>query len=105
MLLVLPPNFLVGDAQTTPSFIAKHSTQVGVLAAPALLSLRVMTKRLGEDHTRAKALAEGLAKVPGIEVDPASVQSNIVMFHIAKTGLTGQEFVKAVAAHGVKVSR
>lgn len=63
-----------------------------------------MTKRLGEDHTRAKALAEGLAKVPGIEVDPASVQSNIVMFHIAKTGLTGQEFVKAMAAHGVKVS-
>ena len=54
--------------------------QAGVIAAPAIVSLETMVDRLAEDQARAKRLAEGIAQVPGLFIDPASVQSNIVVF-------------------------
>jgi len=56
--------------------------QAGILAACGLVSLRTMTKRLGEDHANAKQLANGLADIPGIALDPDSVKSNIVFFDV-----------------------
>src|SRR5512147_3228860 len=41
--------------------------QVGVLAAAGLISLEKMTKRLAEDHARAKKLADGLRQIKGVE--------------------------------------
>lgn len=54
--------------------------QAGVIAAAAIVSLETMIDRLPEDHARAKTLAEGIAQVPGLSIDPRSVQSNIVVF-------------------------
>ncbi len=45
--------------------------QVGVLAAACLISLNVMSKRLQEDHDNARALAEGIARLPGATIDAA----------------------------------
>lgn len=56
--------------------------QAGVLAAAGIVALETMTERLREDHARARALAEGLARLEGISVDLASVQSNMVYFDI-----------------------
>jgi threonine aldolase len=56
--------------------------QAGVLAAAGLIALEKMPARLGEDHAKARMLAEGLSTVPGIEIDAASVQTNIVIFDI-----------------------
>ena len=52
--------------------------QVGVLAAAGLVALETMTGRLAEDHRNARLLAESLARIPGIAIDMASVQTNIV---------------------------
>lgn len=52
--------------------------QAGVLAACGLKSLREMTGRLGEDHDNARALAEALAKMPGVQVDLDRVRTNMV---------------------------
>ena len=52
--------------------------QVGVLAAAGLLALRDGTRRLGEDHSHAQALAVGMAAIPGAVIDPALVETNIV---------------------------
>ena len=38
--------------------------------------------RLAEDHVHARLLAEGLASLPGVQLDPASVETNIVIFHV-----------------------
>ncbi|MER3456198.1 MAG: low specificity L-threonine aldolase [candidate division GAL15 bacterium] len=57
--------------------------QVGVLAAAGLVALREMMHRLAEDHRRARALAEGLARIPGVEVDLARVHTNIVLARVA----------------------
>ena len=52
--------------------------QAGVLAAAGLVAVETMSERLGEDHERARLLAEGLARLPGVSVDLESVQTNMV---------------------------
>jgi threonine aldolase len=59
--------------------------QVGVLAAACLVALDQSPKKLFHDHCNAKFLAEGLARIPGIQVDPARVQTNIVVFDVSGT--------------------
>lgn len=56
--------------------------QAGVLAAAGLIALEKMPSRLGEDHAKARMLAEGLAGAPGIRIDLAAVQTNIVIFDV-----------------------
>lgn len=56
--------------------------QAGILAACGLVSLTKMVSRLAEDHRNARTLAEGLAKLPGVAVDLATVQTNIVFFSL-----------------------
>lgn len=53
--------------------------QSGIVAAAALYALEHHVERLAEDHANARALAEGLAAIEGIEIDPASVETNIVV--------------------------
>jgi len=57
--------------------------QVGVLAAAGLISLEKMTKRLGEDHARAKKLAEGLNQVEGLILDPGSPSTNMIYMNLS----------------------
>jgi threonine aldolase len=57
--------------------------QVGVLAAAGLISLEKMTRRLGEDHARAKKLADGLRQVKGVEVDAGSPSTNMVYLNLS----------------------
>jgi threonine aldolase len=57
--------------------------QAGIIAAGALYALDHHVERLAEDHANARALAEGLAGVPGITIDAAAVETNIVVFGVA----------------------
>jgi threonine aldolase len=54
--------------------------QAGIIAAAGLHALDHHVDRLAEDHANARALAEGLAELPGIELDPTQVETNIVVF-------------------------
>ncbi|MDX2150162.1 MAG: GntG family PLP-dependent aldolase [Bryobacteraceae bacterium] len=56
--------------------------QAGILAAAGLIALEEMPLRLHEDHANARFLADGLAKLPGVTLDPAAVQTNIVIFSV-----------------------
>ena len=75
--------------------------QVGILAAAGLVALEKMTSRLEEDHANAQFLAQGLAQIHGIRIDPERVQTNIVVFNISDTGLTTAEFSKKLRQHNV----
>lgn len=75
--------------------------QAGVLAAAGLISLEEMPKRLGEDHAKAKFLAAKLAQMPGVRLDPNRVQTNIVIFDVAETGILSSDLSKMLKAHGV----
>lgn len=56
--------------------------QAGIVAAAGIVALEEMTERLAEDHANAKALAEGLAQIPGIFVEPERVKTNILFFNL-----------------------
>jgi len=75
--------------------------QAGILAAAGLVALEESPKRLHEDHTNAKRLAEGLASIKGIATDAQTVETNIVIFDISATGKTSSEIVTALRANGI----
>ncbi len=58
--------------------IGGQTRQLGVVAAAGIVALEIMTRRLHEDHENARILAEGLAAIPGIEIDPRTVQTDLV---------------------------
>ena len=78
--------------------------QAGVLAAAGLIALEEMPHRLGEDHLNARFLAGELAKIPGVQLDPARVQTNIVIFDITGTGLGIPEITARLKDRGVRMS-
>ena len=75
--------------------------QAGILAAGALHALEHHRARLAEDHANARALAEGLSHLPGLELDPASVQTNIVLVRVQK--MPAATLVRALDQAGVRV--
>ncbi|MEX0805213.1 MAG: GntG family PLP-dependent aldolase [Candidatus Binatia bacterium] len=75
--------------------------QAGVIAAAGLVALEHGPKRLHIDHDNAKILAQGLAQIPGIRVDPTYVQSNIVIYDIRETKLSSTEFLERIARRKV----
>lgn len=75
--------------------------QVGVLAAAALVALEEGPKRLHVDHENAQLLAQGLANIPRIRIQPEKVQTNIVLFDVSETGLTSTEFLKRLSERKV----
>ena len=75
--------------------------QVGVLAAAALVALEEGPKRLHVDHENAQLLAQGLAQIPRIGIQPEKVRTNIVLFDVSETGLTSAEFLKRLSERKV----
>jgi len=75
--------------------------QAGILAAAGLIALEQGPKKLQTDHENAKFLAEGVAQIPGFKIDPAKVQTNIVLCDITGTGMTSDEISRLLAARQV----
>ena len=75
--------------------------QAGILAAAGLIALNKSPSRLKEDHVNARRLAESLGAIPGIKLDPEKVVTNIVIFDVAATGLSADEFAQALKLGGV----
>lgn len=78
--------------------------QAGIIAAGGVYALRHNVERLADDHTNARRLADGLAELPGIAIDPARVLTNIVLFDVAGLGLTTAGWIAANLEHGVRYS-
>ena len=65
----------------------------GIIAAPGIVALEKMIDRLEEDHRNARRLAEGIAKIDGIQIDLSCVQTNIVCFEISGLGIAADLFI------------
>ncbi len=79
--------------------------QSGILAAAGIYALEHHIDRLAEDHRNAKRFAKGIAGAAGISVDPDSVETNMVRFDVAQTGLSSSSFVeRLISEEGVRVS-
>ena len=75
--------------------------QAGILAAAGLYALEHNIARLAEDHAHAKRLAEALAGLPGVRINPAHVETNIVVFDISETHCTADEVLALLKAEGL----
>ena len=75
--------------------------QAGILAAAGLIALEQHTQRLQQDHDNARFLAQALAEIPGIRIDPRKVATNILVFDISGTGLDATEFTQKLAQRHV----
>ncbi len=75
--------------------------QTGFYAAAALFGIDHHRARLAEDHRHARSLAEALAKLPGVRLDLATVQTNIVVFHLAEGAPDGASLVASARERGV----
>ncbi len=74
--------------------------QSGIVAAAALYALDHHWDRLADDHAHARRLADGLAELPGVEIDPAAIETNIVVWSVPDA----PAFTAAMADEGVRVS-
>jgi threonine aldolase len=95
---------VIAEARRYRKMVGGGMRQAGVLAAAGLVALRDGVSRLAEDHRRARRLAEGLGRVPGVTIDLATVQTNIVRFDVSGLGYTTATFAEALRRSGVSVS-
>jgi threonine aldolase len=99
-MVVGSKNF-IEEARLVRKMLGGGMRQAGILAAAGLVALEESPKRLHVDHENARLLAEGLAEIPGVKIDPAKVKTNILFFDVSASGLTAQEVSKRLAAQGV----
>jgi threonine aldolase len=76
--------------------------QAGIIAAGGVYALRHHVKRLAEDHANARRLADGLARLPGVRLDPSTIETNIVFFELTGS-LTAAAAVERMLARGVRM--
>jgi threonine aldolase len=92
----------IHEARRTRKLLGGGMRQAGVLAAAGVIALEEMVDRLAEDHAHAQLLAHGLAAIPGIVIDPAQIQTNIVFFELAEgLPLTAEEVVARLRADDI----
>jgi len=97
-------NEFIEGAHKWRKMVGGGMRQAGVLAAAGLVALDNMVERLADDHSNAKRLAEGLANIEGITVDPTSIQTNIVIFEVAESAGNVNDVINELADEGVLVT-
>jgi threonine aldolase len=96
------PRDFIADAWRLKQQMGGAMRQAGIIAAGGLFALRHHVKRLAEDHANARRLADGLAALPGIMLDPSTVETNIVIFELSGP-LDASAAVAALLACGVRM--
>ena len=94
----------IAEARRNRKIVGGGMRQAGMLAAAGIVALEEMIDRLAEDHANARLLAEAIAEIPGLAIDPCSVQTNIVIFEVTDPGLTPAELSRRLLAEGVKIN-
>lgn len=83
----------IDKARSFRKLLGGAMRQVGILAAAGIVALDEMVDRLAEDHENAHVIAENLALIDGIRIDPEKVRTNVVIFEITKPKMTSHQLV------------
>ncbi|MEX1020661.1 MAG: low-specificity L-threonine aldolase [Litorilinea sp.] len=78
--------------------------QAGVIAAAGVVAVTEQVERLADDHANAQMLAQGLAALDGIGIDPATVETNLVFFELNRDDMTPAQLSNALRARGVLIN-
>jgi threonine aldolase len=101
--LLCGPRDFIAEARRQRKMVGGGMRQAGIIAAAGIVALETMIDRLADDHANARRLAEGLADILGIELDPARVKTNIVFFDLQPGTLTAPQLAERVAREGVLI--
>ncbi len=77
--------------------------QAGVLAAAGIVAMNEMVDRLADDHANARRLAEGLANIKSLSLNPDCIRTNIVYFKVTHSGMTSQTLAERLESQGIRV--
>lgn len=91
----------IRDARNVALRIGGGMRQAGIVAAGGLYALKHHVERLAEDHANARALAEELEEIPGIEIVNAPVETNIVLFRWTTPAMGLPTFREQLAGSGI----
>jgi threonine aldolase len=98
------PKATVARARKWRKLLGGGMRQAGILAAAGIISLKDMTKRLGEDHKNARRMAELLNALDGVSVDMDSVQINMVFFKLDRPAALKDALPDMMKEKGVIIS-
>jgi len=99
--MLLGTRDFIAQARQHRKILGGGMRQAGVIAAAALVALEKSPQRLHIDHENAKVLAEKLAEIPGIRLDPKEVVTNIIVFDVSGTGMSAFEISEKLQAHRI----
>ena len=99
--MLLGSKGFIAEARVWRKRLGGGMRQVGILAAAGLIALEESPKRLHEDHENARRLAEGLAQIPGINIDVEKVVTNIVIFDVSATGKEAVSICEQLRTRGI----
>ena len=91
----------IGRARRMRKVLGGGMRQAGIIAAAGIVALESMIDRLAEDHLNARALAEGLGLVAGINVRPVKRRTNMVVFEVDGGAAAAAKFAAALKDRGV----
>ena len=91
----------IAEARRARKVVGGAMRQVGVIAAAGIVALEQMVDRLAEDHANARALAAGMAELPGIRVEDVSVRTNIVYFNMIRPDMDAAHLTARLKEQGV----
>lgn len=89
----------IAEARKQRKIVGGEMRQTGIIAASGIVALESMIDRMAEDHANARRLANGLANIDGVDVEPNRVRTNIVFFDTG--GRSPDEVVDGLADRGV----
>jgi threonine aldolase len=93
----------IAHARRNRKVVGGGIRQAGVLAAAGIVAITEMVDRLADDHKNAGELAEGLANIPGLSIDPEMVSTNIVYFDVTKENLTACILAESLDRQGIRL--
>lgn len=102
--ILLGEQAFIDEARVIRKMLGGGMRQAGVLAAAGLIALEESPNGLPKDHANAKRLAEGVAGLPGVKIDPEKVVTNIVIFDVVDTGKSADAICAELRAQGVLAS-
>ena len=102
--VIAGPKEFIEEARHYRKIFGGGMRQAGIIAAAGLYALEHNIDRLREDHEKASAFAAAVGEIPGVEIDPLTVQTNIIIMSVAKTGRKPEEILAALRERGVLLS-
>jgi threonine aldolase len=99
--LVCGSKAFIAEARRARKVVGGGMRQAGVLAAAGIVALERMVDRLAEDHANAQALADGMAELPWLFVEPVPVRTNIIYLTVRPGSLNAEQVSALLAQRGI----